>query len=658
MCGIAGFIEDAPEPEALPRMLAQIAHRGPDGQGEWHGTSGPWQVALGHRRLAIIDLATGAQPMDNEDGSVVITFNGEIYNFQALRPPLERQGHQFKTRSDTETIVHQFEQHGVEGVAALSGMFAFAIWDARAGRLTLARDRVGIKPLYYAELAGGGLVFASELSAVLAHGGVDGALSREGLASYFFSDYVHPPHTIVRGVKKLPPGHTLVWQRGQLEAPRAFWQVPATGAPPRDSDQELARRLWREMDQAVESQLIADVPVGIFLSGGLDSSCIAALAAGRAPGRMKAFSIGFETATFDESAYARLVAGQLGVEHVVEMLREETLLEVLDPALDRLDEPLADPSYLPTYLLSRLAARHVKVVVGGDGGDELWGGYPTYRAHRYAALYGRLPRWFRERVVSPAIEHLPVDHRYQSLEWKLRRFANRFDDDRVRRHLRWMSSVDLPDLATAMGHADADADGKGTGAGIEPATLRAVLPGGDDWLNQILALDFTTYMPGSVLTKVDRASMAHGLEVRPPLLDNQLVDLAFSLPSGYKLRGQRGKYLLKRAAKGRIPDAVIDRPKKGFSIPLARWLAGPLRSRVESALAGSPLWDLGVLDRATFVAWQQQHQTRRQDRSKPLWALLVLDHWVRRQAGAHRRGSQVERTKAVAAASTGLGWRP
>ena len=641
MCGIAGFIQpvtrEAPERGALARMLSQIAHRGPDGEGEWHGeTPGTppvaaerWHVALGHRRLAIIDLAGGAQPMDNEDGSVVITYNGEIYNFQALRPALERQGHRFKTRSDTETIIHQVEQHGVDGVRALNGMFAFALWDAAAQRLLLARDRVGIKPLYYAELPGGGLVFASELSAVLAHGGVDRTLSTEGLASYFFSDYVHPPHTIVRGVSKLPPGHTLIWERGRLQPPRAFWQVPATGAPPRDSDQELARRLWREMDQAVESQLIADVPVGIFLSGGLDSSCIAALAAGRAPGRMKAFSIGFETASFDESDYARLVAGRLGVEHVVETLSEATLLQVLDPALDRLDEPLADPSFLPTFLLSRLAARHVKVVVGGDGGDELWGGYPTYRAHRYAAGYGLLPSWLRARVIAPAIDRLPVDHGYQSLEWKLRRFAHRFDDDRVRRHLRWMSSVDLPELATALGPLN----------GVSPGTLAAPLPAGDDWLNRILALDFTTYMPGSVLTKVDRASMAHGLEVRPPLLDNPLVDWAFSLPSHYKLRGRRGKYLLKLAARGKLPDQVIDRPKKGFAIPLASWLGGPLRGRVEAVLADSPMWDLGALNRATFVEWNAQHRGRRHDRSKPLWALLVLDHWVRRElAGQARSG--------------------
>ncbi|HVV51925.1 MAG TPA: asparagine synthase C-terminal domain-containing protein, partial [Polyangia bacterium] len=440
---------------------------------------------------------------------------------------------------------------------------------------------------------------------------------------YFFSDYVHPPHTIARAVKKLPPGHTLVWERGRLQAPRPFWQVPATGPAPAESDATLAGELWTGIERSVEAQLVSDVPVGIFLSGGIDSSLVAAAAARRAGARMKAFSIGFEDGTFDESNYARMVAGALGVEHVTETLGEANLLEVVDLALDKLDEPLADPSFIPTFLLARLAARHVKVVVGGDGGDELWGGYPTYRAHRLAAVYGALPGWFRRGVLERAIARLPIDDRYQSLEWKLRRFTGRWDDARVARHLRWMSTVDLPELAAAIPAA----------RDLRPATLGTRLPETGDWLNQILALDFSTYMSGSVLTKVDRASMAHGLEVRPPLLDDALVDFAFALPSRYKLRGGRGKVLLKRAARGKIPDAVIDRPKKGFGIPLAAWLRGPLDARLGAVVAASPLWDLGLLDRATFAAWHEEHRARRRDRSKPLWALYVLDRWLRRAGG-------------------------
>ncbi len=630
MCGIAGFIAREADPAALPRMLRQIAHRGPDGEGSWQGEAGAgaWRVALGHRRLAIIDVEGGVQPMGNEDGTVVITYNGEVYNFQALRAALEQQGHRFRTRSDTETIVHHYEQHGTGGVAALDGMFAFAIWDAGPERLVLARDRAGIKPLYYAELPSGGLVFASELTALLAHGGIDRALGAEGLASYFFSDYVQAPHTIVGAVKKLAPGQTLVWERGRLEAPCPFWQVPAAGAAPAEDEATLAHKLWAGIERAVEAQLVSDVPVGIFLSGGIDSSLVAAAAMRRAGSRdrMKAFSIGFEDGSFDESSYARLIAKQLGVEHVTETLGERNLLEVVDLALDKLDEPLADPSFIPTFLLAQLAARHVKVVIGGDGGDELWGGYPTYRAHKLAALYGALPGWFRRGVVERAVAGLPVDDRYQSLEWKLRRFTGRWDDARVARHLRWMSTVDLPELGAAVPAA----------RGISPATLGTRLPETDDWLNRILALDFSTYMSGSVLTKVDRASMAHGLEVRPPLLDDALVDFAFSLPSRFKLRGRRGKYLLKRAARGQIPDAIIDRPKKGFAIPLGAWLRGPLAGRLEAVIAESPLWDLGLVDRSVFAGWQAQHRARKADRSKPLWALYVLDRWLRRTSGAVR----------------------
>jgi asparagine synthase (glutamine-hydrolysing) len=600
-------------------MLARIVHRGPDGEGIWDRHHGGWHVALGHRRLSIIDVAGGTQPMENADGAVVIVYNGEVYNFMRLRAALEGKGHQFRTRSDTEAILHQFEQYGVAGIPALDGMFAFAIWDARQRRLTLARDRAGIKPLYYAELPDGGIVFASELSALLAHGGVDREPSIEGLVSYFFSDYVHPPATIVRGVRKLPPGHSIIWQDGNFGLPHEFWKMPAPGPAPARPDADLAAELWSDLGRATAAQLVSDVPVGIFLSGGIDSSCVAT-AAVAAGGRMKAFSIGFENATFDESAYARMMAERLDVEWISETLHERNLIDVMDVALDHVDEPLADPSFLPTFLLSRLAARHVKVVVGGDGGDELWGGYPTYRAHRYAAAYARVPAWIRKYVVGGVVGRLRIDDRYQSLEWKLRRFTGRWDDDMVTRHLRWMSSVDLPDLARAIPGAK----------GMLPATLTAPLPETEDALQRILDLDFSTYMPGSVLTKVDRASMAHGLEVRPPLLDDALMERAFALPSSYKVRRGVGKYLLKLAARGKIPDEIIDRPKKGFGIPLAAWLRGPLRERIEEVVARSPAFDNGILDGDVFRAWNRDHQEKRADQSKPLWALLVLDHWARR----------------------------
>ncbi len=624
MCGICGFIErrsgESGGAEALGPMLARIAHRGPDGEGRSVESRGAWDVALGHRRLSIIDLETGAQPMESERAK--ITYNGELYNFRELRHALEARGHVFRTKSDTEALLRHVTEHGPAGLAALNGMFAFALWDEKEQSLLLARDRAGIKPLYYGELPGGGVAFASELASLMAHPAVNRTMSQDGLVSYFFSDYVQPPHTMIAGAKKLRPGHYVVWKDGVLSEQKSFWSIPAprSSRDVRATDEELASELWRTLDGAVERQLVADVPVGIFLSGGLDSSAVATLARARNGPTTKAFSIAFDDPTFDESTYARAVAKSIGAVHVEETLREQDLIDVAFAALDRLDEPLADPSYLPTYLLSRLAAKHVKVVLGGDGGDELWGGYPTYRAHDHARHYGRIPALFRDRVLAPVIARLPVDDRYQSFEWKLRRFTQRFDEDAVTRHLRWMSSVDLPELRRALPGS----------AGTVPETMKARLPVTSDALHRILALDFSTYMSGSVLTKVDRASMAHGLEVRPPLLDNDMLEFAFSLPSPYKLRGKTTKYLFKRAARGHVPYDIIARPKKGFGIPLAAWLRGALREPITAVVERSPVWDSGMVDRDTFRTWNREHQQKRADRSKPLWALLVLHHWLSR----------------------------
>ena len=564
MCGIVGFIQRAPTGDLLSPMLARIVRRGPDGEGRWAGRVGDWNVALGHRRLAIVDLEGGAQPMATPDATAHITYNGELYNFRDLRDPLRRRGIAFHTRSDTEVLLQHVVMHGTAGLADLDGMFAFALWDATAGRLLLARDRAGIKPLYYSPLPDGGVVFASELTALLQHPAIARKLSPQGLQSYFFSDYFHPPHTLIEGVRKLAPGHHVEWQAGRLSTPSPYWKL-AFGSAPESSPKELARQTWSVLGRAVERQLMADVPIGVFLSGGIDSSCVATLAQQRSRLPLKTFSIAFEDPTFDESAQARLMARAIGSEHVEERLSVANLLDVVDLALSRLDEPLADPSYLPTFQLCRLASQHVKVVLGGDGGDELFGGYPTYRAHAYA----RLARWLpmHARPLRALVGGLRERDRYQSLEWKLKRFVLRWDDDPRRRHLRWMSNLDIDDVALALP----------TTAGSTPPPLQDTFEDTHDWLDRLLALDFCTYLPGSVLTKVDRASMAHGLEVRPPLLDNEMIDWAFSLPSSLKLRRGQTKYLLKRAASGHLPERIIHRPKKGFGIPLRAWLRGPMR---------------------------------------------------------------------------------
>jgi asparagine synthase (glutamine-hydrolysing) len=618
MCGIVGVVQRKPVDGLLGPMMEKLAHRGPDGWGEWTGEWRGWQIGLGHRRLAILDIEGGRQPMASEDAALQITFNGEIYNFAALRRELEAAGHRFATRSDTEVLLHHFDQNGFEGLESVNGQFAFACWDARQGRLSLVRDRFGIKPLFWTALPDGGLAFASELTALLAHPEVKRALCPEGLLSYLFSDYAHPPTTLVRGVQKLAPGHAFCWSNGVVQAPQRFWRLSVGDQAPQASADDLSAELWRRLGDSVQRQLVADVPVGVFLSGGIDSSTIAVLARERHPGRLRTFSIGFEDRAFDESPCARLLAKQMGTEHVEEILSEGNLLEVVDEALEKLDEPLADHSLIPTFLLSRLAARHVKVVLGGDGGDELLGGYPTYRAHGAAPLFALIPERARRGLAS-LVRRLPSIGGYQSLDWKLKRFVGRFDEEAGLRHLRWMSAVDLPELAAAV-----------PGARGSPAVLRQEVPPSSDGLNRLLALDFLTYLPGSVLAKVDRASMAHGLEVRPPFLDNEVVSWAFSLPSSLKVKRGVGKWLLKRAAEGRVPERIVRRPKRGFSIPLAAWLRGPLRTALEEVLASSRLWR-GALNRELFCSFADEHKKRRGDHAKALWALLVLDRWVRRE---------------------------
>lgn len=626
MCGIAGYVQRRDDSAAIRRMTARMARRGPDGEGIHVESRDGWMVALGHRRLSIIDLGGGAQPLSNETAQVWISFNGEIYNFQSLRAELEQRGHRFASHCDTEAIVHHYEQYGLAGLPRLEGMFAFGIWDSSSGHLLLARDRAGIKPLYYAPLPCGGVVFASELTAILQHPDIPLQLDPQGLASLFFADYAHPPHTMVQGVRKLAPGHYVAWSaQNGLEQPKPFWSIdaiaPASELP---DDARLSTELRNKLEEAVTAQLMSDVPLGVFLSGGIDSSTVAALAQRHARQPLQTFSIAFDDPQFDESAYARAVADKIGSRHIEQTFSEQSLLELIDAALDSLDEPIGDSSILPTYALSRLAARHVKVVLGGDGGDELWAGYPTYKAHRYARFYRKTPRFMRA-ALGGAISLLRARDGYQSIEWKAKRFVHRWDDDVLRRHLRWMSNTDLPDLNAVL-----------PGCTPNPAALTNLhwpASAEVDTINRILAIDFATYLPGSVLTKVDRASMAHGLEVRPPMLDNGLIDFAFSLPSSCKLKGTTTKALLKRAAEGLLPAQVIHRRKKGFAIPLSRWLNGPLRTRVEEVLGGSPLWDLGLLNRDVFVEWSRQHAHRLVDRSRPLWVLLVLDHWYRAASG-------------------------
>lgn len=631
MCGIAGFIQKTEASvqvikNDLQHMLDRISHRGPDGSGEWYTENEGWSVALGHRRLSIIDVQSGTQPMSGESGRTHITYNGEVYNFHELRAALEQQGHHFKTASDTEVVLHQFEQKKAAGLSELNGMFAFATWDENSGELWLVRDRAGVKPLYYAATADGGVVFASELTALLEYSKAPRNLSVEGVASYFFSDYAQAPRTFIDGVKKLEPGRYVVWKKGRLSTPISYWSLNQVKISRlRLSADVLAEELWSRLRKAVKRQLVADVPVGVFLSGGIDSSIIAALAQSHLTYPVQTFSIGFEDAEYDESSYARTVARHIKSNHTEEVLKQDELLDVLDDAFAKLDEPMADPSLIPTFLLARLASRHVKVALGGDGGDEIWAGYPTYRAHRYASYYQAIPKLLRTNLIDRFASSLAVDDGYQSFAWKLKRFALRWDDDPIERHLRWMSNIDRTDLSRAV----TDANELPEDWNQPPRSYSK------DLINNMLALDFSSYLPGSVLTKVDRAAMAHGLEVRPPFLDNEIIEWAYSLPSHLKLHagldGFTSKYLLKKAADSRLPAEIVNRKKKGFAIPLSKWIKGPLHGRLDRVFQSSPFWDLNVLDRSTFQTWFSEHLEGRADHSKPLWALLVADHWAKRQ---------------------------
>jgi asparagine synthase (glutamine-hydrolysing) len=610
VCGICGIAtaHGVADVEAVRAMADLLAHRGPDSAGE-HVDGG---VALAARRLSILDLEHGDQPIANEDGSCVVVQNGEIYNYPELRRELEQAGHELRTHCDTEVHVHLYEEHGVNFAERLRGMFAVAIWDGRRGRLVLARDRYGIKPLYYRQ-AGGELRFASELRAL-----PRGEIDLDALEAFLAFNSIPGPYSIFRDVRKLPAGHVLVWENGTVALERYARPGPATEDELRDGDEaELIEELRARLRDSVKAHLLSDVPVGVLLSGGVDSAALAALAAQETPEPIHTFTIGFAERSFDERADARLVAARYGTEHHELLVRPdpELLLRALAEAFD---EPFADSSALPTYLVSRLAADHVKVALSGEGGDELFGGYYTYAADLFADRVAPLAR-----IARPLVEALPASTRRASLDYKAKRFVRAAHLPPLERHHGWKEIFS----------AEARAELTGRRATFDPVDVyraRFAETAGAPQLARLQDVDFGIYLVDDLLVKTDRASMAHSLEARVPFLDPLVTGLAFALPTHLKVRGLAKKVLLRKAVEPLVPSEVVHGRKRGFSIPAAAWLRGELEPFARATLSSESLRRQGFFRPEPVARLLDEHVGGREDWSRQLWGLLAFTLWYER----------------------------
>ena len=626
MCGITGLFDTratrAASGTALQRMNDSQHHRGPD-EGSVHLEPG---VGLGHRRLSIIDLATGQQPLFNEDNSVVIVFNGEIYNYQELIPELQALGHVFHTRSDTEVIVHAWEAWGEDCVLRLRGMFAFALWDRNRQTFFMARDRLGVKPMYYALLDDGWLLFGSELKSVLAHGGLKRDIDPLAVEEYFALGYVAEPRTIFTQAKKLSPGHRLSIRRGEsMPEPAPYWDLRYTLDNPisvEDACDELRARLT----ESVRLRMIAEVPLGAFLSGGVDSSAVVATMAGLSDSPVHTCSIAFEDPAFNEAAFAKKVADRYRTDHFVETVKSDDF-DLIDTLARLYDEPYADSSAIPTYRVCQLARKRVTVALSGDGGDETFGGYRRYRLHLMEErMRSALPAGVRQPLFGL------LGRVYPKADWAPRMF-------RAKTTFQGMARTSVE----AYFHSVSILRGPMRAQMFSPAFQRtlagynaqqvfdrhAAKAGTDDPLALIQYLDLKTYLVGDINTKVDRASMAHSLEVREPLMDHELVEWLATLPSSLKVRGQEGKFLLKKAMEPQLPHDILYRPKMGFSVPLARWFRGPLKQRVRDAVLGERLLSTGWFNRDYLEHLVDAHQAGTSDYSAPLWTLLMFEAFLR-----------------------------
>lgn len=628
MCGIYGYVSRNGKINAdvLRAMGRALAHRGPDDEGELIQNAGAVSAGLGHKRLSIIDLSqAGKQPMANEDKTLWLTLNGEIYNYQELRNELEHKGHRFGSRSDAEVVVHLYEESGTRCLDKLDGMFAFAIWDTKRNSLFLARDRVGKKPLHYCE-TDDGIIFGSEIKALLQHPKVSRDLNLKALSKYLSYEYVPAPDTIFRSIKKLEPGHYLFHRNGESHC-FPYWQIPIEDDPAANrSEADYTEELRELLERAVRRRLVADVPVGLFVSGGLDSGIVAAFAA-KARDHLQCFSVGFNEPSFDESAYSKQVAASLGIKHHLKVFDANEMLRLVPELPQILDEPLADPSILPLYLLSRFASERMKVVLSGDGGDELFAGYQTFQAHKLMTYFSALPGFIKQSIKTIS-SHLPVSHGYLSTDYKLKQFLKGDGASAETRFFLWRGAFgkneknDLltPDIRRELAGHDAyeDVDRYIRESGLTKE------------LERILYLAMKLYLQDNNLVTVDRASMANGLEVRCPLLDKDVVEFVCRLPMNYKLNGFTTKYLLKRSAAGMLPRNIIYRQKRGFGIPLAKWLTKELKDFMLDYLSEERIRKQGIFHYPSVKKLIDEQFAKTNDHREPLWTLLVFQTWYER----------------------------
>ncbi len=615
MCGIAGYYRGGSE-EILHKMIEEISYRGPDDKGIFC----MGEVGLAHRRLSIIDTSSaGHQPMGNEDKSIQVVFNGEIYNYAELKAGLQEK-HVFASHTDTEVIIHLYEEIGSEVFSKLSGMFAIALYDSRKNILFLARDRMGKKPLYW-QNNGRSFIFGSELKVLMKHPDFRKEIDMESVSKYLTYEYVPTPHSIFRDTYKLEPG-TFISYDGKEISKNIFWEPKFL--PKASSFESSKEELDLRLERAVKDRLVSDVPIGVFLSGGIDSACVAYYAAKNNKEKIKTFSIGFEESSFDESRYARMVAKHLGTEHHEEILHIQDCIDLVTEIGGMLDEPMADPSIVPTYLLSKFAKQDVTVALGGDGGDELFCGYDTFLAHKMAKYYSYIPSLIREKIIKPAVFSLPTSYVNMSLDFKLKKFVSGYEGNALHRNERWLAAFDEESKQKLL------IGNLVLGDTFEDIDRYSGRSDSQETFDMLALLHERMYMMDGVLVKVDRASMMNSLEVRAPFLDSRVVELANHMPTDFKLKGLERKYILKEVMRGKLPDEIIYRRKKGFGMPIGKWIKDDLKPVIEDYLSQDSVTKMGIFDYAFVRSLLDDHYAGKKDNRKQIWTLFVFSMWWRK----------------------------